>query len=161
MKKEPILTRIEQAVADNIKSMTVATGYYYDWGSVNERDVRNQTYPSAEIAISGEECQDETDGAWNGVYNQHATMIIRVRVSLDQEEEAPFYEINNRMNRALDDLKRLMGIKYTMSDACETLMYRGMVRIPERSNDILRPSYMDTSWLIQYIQVRTDPSKYN
>lgn len=155
-----ILTAIEASMAEAISNMNTGDGYYLDWGTVNEPDVAKQLFPSAEIMFVSEECLDETDSAWSGAYNQEATYNIRVRAELENEEAIPTYKINEILNRALSDLKRLFGIHYTVSDRCEIIMYQGAERIRDNSNDIFRPSYMDTKWLIKYTQVRKDPSRY-
>lgn len=156
----PILTRIEEAMATRIAAICKSDGYYTNWGSVNEPDVTKQKFPSAEIVLESEENLDETESAWSGAYNQEARFIIRIRAKLDNEEVTPFYEINKELNKALEDLKRLFGTYYTVSDACETIMYQGAQRLVDRGNDIFRPAYLETKWLVKYTQVRTDPSRY-
>lgn len=155
-----ILTAIENAMATAIANMDQAGGYYLNWGTVNEPDVAKQEFPSAIIVLENEECIDETDAAWSGAYNQEATYLIRVRAALENEETIPLFKINEILNRALSDLKRLFGIHYVVSDRCETIMYQGSQRVTDNSNDIFRPAYLDTRWLVKYTQVRTDPSRY-
>lgn len=157
---KPILTRIEEAMASRIAALRKSDGYYLNWGTVNEPDVAKQKFPSAEIVLDYEECLDETDTAWSGAYNQEAHYVIRIRAQLDNEEVIPFYEINKELNKALEDLKKLFGNHYTVSDACETIVYQGAQRIVDRGNDIFRPAYLDTKWLVKYTQVRIDPSRY-
>ena len=156
----PILTKIETAMCSAIAGIRKVDGYYLDWATVNEPDVVKQDFPSAEIILESEICLDEQSTAWNMAYNQEATFNIRVRVTLENEEEVPLYEINKRLNLALDDLKRLFGINYTLTDSCETIMYNGAQRIVGLENDIFRPAYLETKWIVRYTQVRTDPSRY-
>jgi hypothetical protein len=158
--EEDILTAIERGMSDKIGSIKKTAGYYLDWGSVNEPDVAKQVFPSAEIILENEECIDETDTAWSGAYNQEATYLIRVRASLPNEEVVPVYKINEILNKALTDLKKLFGTRYVVSDRCDTIMYRGAQRVVDGSNDIFRPAYLETRWLVKYTQVRTDPSRY-
>ncbi len=67
------------------------------------------------------------------------------------------YKINAELNWALNDLKKLFGTYYTVSDACETIMYQGMTRVTDKNNDAMRPKYMDTRWLVRYTEDRLDP----
>lgn len=154
-----ILTSIEEAMASAISGMSTGDGYLLDWGTVNEPDVAKQEFPSAEIMLQTEECIDDTDTAWSGAYNQEATYLIRVRAALDNEEAIPLYEINKVLNQALSDLKRLFGIHYTVSGNCEMIMYRGSERVTDGRNDILRPKFLDTRWLVKYVQKRTEPTQ--
>ncbi len=157
----PILTRIQEGLETRIAAISKSDGYFTNWGSVNEPDVAKQEFPSAEILFDNEDCLDETNGAWSGAYNQEANFIIRIRASLANEEQIPLYEINKELNKALEDLKRCFGINYTASeDACENVMYQGAQRITDNSNDIFRPAYIDTRWLVKYTQVRKDPSRF-
>jgi hypothetical protein len=154
---DSILTEIEHAMSDYISEMSVGTGYNFDWGSVNEPDVARQTFPSAEIAIVSETNRDDTDGVWSQGYEQEVVFALRIRVSIDNEEMTPAYAVNADLNKALDDIKRLFGNHYTMSDYCETLMYMGMVRVTDARNDIFRPSYMDVQIRCRYTQDRKNP----
>ena len=158
---EPILSKIEAAMAEHIEGMSVGDGYYSDWGSVNEPDISKQEFPSAEILVESEACLDEKEGVWSQVYEQEANFLIRVRVALDNEVETPLYEINAELNKALEDLKRLFGRNYTVSDSCETIMYRGMQRLVDKGNDIFRPAYLETRWLVRYTQDRQEPSSFS
>lgn len=153
-----ILTSIEAAMAQAISGMNTGDGYLLNWGTVNEPDVAKQEFPSAEIMLQTEECIDDTDTAWSGGYNQEASYLIRVRAALDNEEAIPLYKINEILNQALSDLKRLFGIHYSVSGNCEVIMYRGAERITDGRNDIMRPKFMDTKWLVKYTQKRTDPT---
>lgn len=156
----PILTKIEEGMANYISQISKSEGYYNNWGSVNEPDVAKQDFPSAEIVLEAEDCIDETDSAWSQAYNQEALFIIRIRACNENEEEIPVYQINKILNKALDDLKRLFGNHYVVSDSCEMIMYKGSLRITDGSNDIFRPAYLDTRWLVKYTQDRKNPSNY-
>jgi hypothetical protein len=158
---KPVLTKIEEGIESYILTIRRSTDYYFDWYTVNETDVASQTFPSAEIFIDSEECQDEEDGVWAGGYNQHVYLTIRVRMETANEETNPTYDINKELNKALDDLKRMFGNQYTVSDSCDTMMYKGMIRVLDRSNNILRASYMDTQWFIKYTQDRKNPTSYS
>lgn len=153
----PILTEIETAMATDIAALRVANGYYYDWGSVNEPDVAKQIFPSAEIAVVEENCLDDAGGVWSNAYLQEASIEIKVRAELPNEEEVPSYEINKELNKCVEDLKKLFGINYTISGNCETIMYRGMRRVFEGSNDIFRPSYVIVRFNVRYTQDRDLP----
>lgn len=155
-----MLTSIENAMAEAISGMNTGDGYFLNWGTVNEPDVAKQEFPSAEIILESEENLDETDSSWSGDYNQEASYLIRVRAALENEETVPLYKINEILNQALSDLKRLFGRSYTVSGNCEVIMYRGSERVTDGANDILRPKYMNTRWLVKYIQLRTDPTRH-
>ena len=157
----PILTNIEDTIASYILSISRSSVYYFDWRCINVNDISKQTFPSAEIYIEDEDCQDLEDGVAAGAYNQHLNITIRVRVETDVEESNPAYDVNKELNKALDDLKRMFGNNYNVSDRCATIMYRGMSRVVDGANNILRAKYMDTRWLVKYTQDRKDPTNYS
>ena len=153
----PILTEIEESMASAIEGLRKANGYYYDWGTVNNTDEAQQTFPSAEIAIVEEVCLDEAGGAWSGAYLQELTVDIKIRTELMNEESQPIYAINAELNKAVEDLKKLFGINYTISENCETIMYKGMHRVNDLNNDIFRPTYVIVRFMIRYTQDRDRP----
>jgi hypothetical protein len=155
---DTILSSIERGMQSLIEGMTQGSGYNYDWGSVNEIDEAKMTFPSAEITLEVENCLDDKEGVWSEAYEQEALYIVRVRAQLSNETERPSYEINTELNLALDDLKKLFGTTYHVSDSCDTIMYVSTTRIPGRNGDIFRPSHMDTRWRVRYTQDRKDPT---
>jgi len=155
---EDILNKIESGMVETISTVTKGNGYFFDWGTINEPDVGKQIFPSAEIIIDNESCLDDKEGVWSRAYEQECVYLIRVRVALDNETVTPAYEINKELNRALNDLKRAFGRDYSASDSCDTIMYMGMTRIPDRNNDVFRPAYMDTKWRVRYTQDRSEPT---
>ena len=155
----PILTAIEEGMATLISGMTKGGGYYYDWGSVNELDKAVMTYPAAQIEVVNEENLDDETGAWSQTYLQAAYYSIRVWTRLVEEMPAPYWEIDKELNMALDDLKKLFGVNYHVSDKCDLIMYKGMTREVIRTGDIFVPKSMLTQWRITYSQDRSDPSQ--
>lgn len=155
-----ILTEIENGMATAIAGMTEGA-YNYNWysQSVNQPDMAKVVFPMAEIMIVDEENQDEEDGPWSDAYMQHATYEIKVRARLDAETDVPNWEINAKLNDALDDLKKLFGTNYSVSGYCDLIMYRGMTRELERSGDIFVPKSMTTRWLVKYSQDRKTPTQ--
>jgi len=153
---DDVLSRIEGDMATKIEAMSSGP-YFYKWGSVNEEDRAKQIWPSAEIRLIEEVNLDEEGGAWSNAYMNVATYEIWVRATLEQEVADNYYAINERLNRALHDLKKCFGINYSLAP-CGLIMYQGMRRESERTADSLMPVRMITSWRVQYTQERSDPT---
>jgi len=65
----PILTQIETNMQTLIEGMTVAGGYNYNWGTVNQRDYAKCKFPSAVIDLEPEELNmDEAGGMQADAY---------------------------------------------------------------------------------------------
>lgn len=152
---DDVLSRIEESMASKIEAMRSGP-YFYTWGSVNEEDRAKQVWPSAEIRLVEEVNVDEEGGAWANAYLNVATLEIRVRATLESETDNSYYDINQRLNRALSDLKKLFGNEYSLTP-CGLIMYRGMRRESEGTADSLMPVRMITTWRVQYTQERLDP----
>lgn len=160
MPDDPILSKIEAGMKSGIEGLRKGSGYFHDWGTVNEPDIAKQRFPSAEIIVTNEDNDDSESGAWSQAYSNNAEFQIIVRTTLNNEEGTPIYEINKELNKCLHDLKRYFGRNPTVSDECETIMYRGMTRVRDPGNDIFRPAYMITRWLVRYTQDRKSPDVY-
>jgi hypothetical protein len=154
---DSVISKIERGMEDAIAGMSEGDGYNYDWGTVNQPDVALQTFPSAEIMLESETCLDDKEGVWSDAYELESIFVLRIRSDLQNETERPAYEINHELNRALDDLKKLFGINYHVTDSCDTVMYMGATRVPDRTGDIFRPAHMDVRFRVRYTQDRQNP----
>jgi hypothetical protein len=152
------LTLIETGMADAIKGIRKADGFYFDWGTVNQPDQAKLVYPSASIMLANETCQDNAGGSWDSAYLQVAMYEIIVHTRLVEEKSVPLFEINTELNKALYDLKKLFGKNYNVSGACDTIMYQGCRRIKYQAGDIFVPKYMITNWRVMYTQDREEPN---
>lgn len=155
----PTLSLIELGLKTCIQAMNVSNGYYYTWGSVNEIDKSKMVYPAANIELVQEECTDTQDGVWAETYMLEATYNIRVWTRLESQVNAPYWEIDAELNKALDDLKKCFGINYTVSGNCDIVFYRGMTRETYQSGDVFIPKSMLTRWTVRYTADRTEPSR--
>ena len=154
----PILTDIESRMAGLIGDMSIGDGYNFDWGSVNELDKSKWSYPAARIRLESEENQDDLEGAWARAYLQEAIYVIEVQTMLYEEAPQPTWVIDAELNKALDDLKRLFGINYSVSGKCDVIMYVNMTREMFVHGDMMVPKRMFTRWRVRYTQDRQDPS---
>jgi len=155
----PILTQIEAAMKALIESTTVAGGYNYEWGTVNQPDLARCTYPTAEIILSSEVNLDEVEGAHANAYMNEAEFLIRVTgENAAEDADSPVYAINAIHNLALDDLKKLFGTNYSLSDTADMIMYQGMQRVTSTAGDIFVPGHIETTWMVRYSQDRQTPT---
>ena len=153
-----LLQAIEEKLAGLIQGMRQGP-YNYQWGKSNERDMAKAVFPCANIYIENENCLDEQNGAWAQQYTNEVLYRIEIRAQLSGEYTNPVQEINKLLYRCLDDLKMLFGSKWNLDGTCDTIMYRGMEIIEEKSGDIYIPSRMVTRWRILYEQSRTEPTQ--
>lgn len=153
----PILTDIEAAMKSLIQNMAVSGDYNYNWGTVNEDDMALCVFPCAEIILTEDTSLDDPEGAWYQAYNNEATFNIVIRGKLDSVEKNPNYSINTVHNKALDDLKKLFGTVYHLSDTCDRIMYVSMNREIKKNGDVFMPGEMTTVWNVRYTQDRLSP----
>ena len=152
-----ILEQIESGMYDLIVGMQ-AEPYNYRWGTVNERDMAKQAWPSAIIYLEVEDNVDETEGSWMDAYYNEVTFRLEIRARLNDEYSNPVVEIRKDLYKALDDLKMLFGINWNIGGVCDTIMYRGSEIEEEPAGDIFLPSKLITRWLVRYEQSRKTPT---
>jgi len=157
MSGDSFLGNIEDNIESLIESMN-AEPYNFVWGDCSlYYDMAKASYPCAGVTMEGEENLDEPDGAWGGAYFNQATFRIDVRCRLDAEYENPREHITGLLYKALDDLKRLFGINWSLQGNCNSFMYRGCEIVDETANDVFIPARMVTRWICRYEQSRIDP----
>jgi len=156
----PILTSAEAAMVTLIEGMTEAAGYHNDWGTADQQDRANMTYPAAFCELLPDEAnEDDPDGAHASAYLNRAE--FRVRVWVEQSlAENPVTAVNAEYNKCLDDLKKVFGTGAgsTLSGTVQHIQYLRSERINQESGDVETPGYMDTYWSVLYHQDRTYPS---
>ena len=155
-----LLTRIEYNISNLIQTISQGS-YYFNWGPSNELDLAKAQFPCAQIFIENENCLDDPDGTSSNMYFQEVIFRIEVYATLDQEIDNPRFAINQELNKALVDLKRLFGnnwsLEYQGVAPADTIMYTGMTREYIEHNDVFVPSKMITNWRVRYEQDRTNP----
>ena len=150
------LQSIEDEMYDLIRGIN-AEPYNYVWGTVNERDMAKQEWPSAVIYFENETNLDDKNGAWSQSYYEEVTYRIEVRARLYSEYSNPVQEIHKDLYKCLDDLKRLFGNKWNLNGECDTIMYMGSEIVEEPAGDIFIPSKLVSRWLVRYEHDRLDP----
>lgn len=152
---DPILTQAEENMAILVEGMTIADGYNYDWGTVNQPDLAKCTFPCAVIEMDPEETNlDEPTGVHAGAYLNEVAIKIRAVGKLDTEHTNPVFENNKTLNKALDDLKKVFGTNYSLNGTVDTIMYRRSLRITKQAGDIFIPSELESHWIVRYTQDR-------
>jgi len=152
-----ILSNIEAAMKTAIDGMTVAGGYNYAWNNVHQPDLAFATYPNSVIMVEAERCVDESDGAAAQLYTNEVDFLIIVRSQLSGVVDIPNYSVNADHNKALDDLKKLFGTNYHITNTCDRIMYKSSEREIKKNGDIFVPGDMLTRWVVYYRQDRQSP----
>lgn len=155
-----LLTRIEYNLTNLIQNIEQGS-YYFNWGPSNELDLAKAEFPCAQIFLENEDCLDETEATSSDMYFQEVIFRIEVYATLDKYIENPRFAINQELNKALSDLKRLLGTNWSLTyngvAAADTIMYRRSYREYIEHNDVFIPSKMLTYWRVRYEQDRLNP----
>jgi len=150
-----------QAIEDKIESLIEsinAEPYNFVWGDCSlYYDMAKASYPCAGVTFEGEENQDEDNGTWGGAYFNIANFRIDVRCQLDSEYPNPREIITGELYKALDDLKRVFGINWSLGGTANSIQYKGCEIVDETANDVFIPSRLVTHWIVHYEQDRQDP----
>src|SRR5574344_1919939 len=104
-----LLTQIEYNMKNLIENISQGS-YYFNWGQSNEIDLcKVNQFPCAHIYLESEDCLDDPNGSANNMYFQQVTFRIEVIARHEVEMDNPRFTINQELNKALEDLKRLFG----------------------------------------------------
>jgi hypothetical protein len=147
------LTTIAAEIKELIEGITIAHGYDYDWGSVNEPDQAHVTYPCAEITYASEDGVPEQLGLYGFATAQ---FVIRLRCDLSElPTDHPFFAIDEELDIILRDVKKRLMRADTPADTLpiteETVIkYVRMEKETERQGDIFRPKSLLTYWTVAY-----------
>lgn len=158
-----ILFEAVDSMATLIAAMTTTGGYNYNWGACDIEDLAVATdFPHAVIKVLAEECLDDPDGAFACAYQNMVSFEVRVFCKLASEDTNPLYAIREQFCLALDDLKKLFGTNYSLSDNVDCMMYVGAKfdLIKSRNDDMFVPYEMVTRWKARYTQSRTSPAAH-
>ncbi|MEA3346964.1 MAG: hypothetical protein U9Q21_02605 [Candidatus Auribacterota bacterium] len=161
VKIEPILTRIEQKMKAALEGISINDGYYFNHGTVGQRDQAKVLYPAHYIdLLPEEENLDDPEGAHANAYINRDDWEITTMGKLQVKKAIPVEAIKIVLNRTLHDLKRVFGIDYHLgSSGCWKIQYRGCRRIFHGSGDILHPCKLITRWSTYYHQNRIKPTE--
>jgi hypothetical protein len=155
-----ILDYIELNIKVAILGMTITGGYNWDWVTVNQTDEAvGQGYPRALIASPAETCKDDPNGPNAQAYTNDVLFVIMVRGSQAWTPNSDF-AIRSNLRTAIEDLKKLFGVNSSVNGSCEEIMYRSHQVMALKQNDIQRPAYLVSQWLVRYTQDRLNPLQY-
>jgi len=153
----PIITTTRAAIATILDSLT-DTSYNLNWGNNNEIDEAfidwDKYDASGLVGWEGEDNLDDPDGAHAGAYINNVLAMIRVRVPLKDQVDIPDYDIFERFELALDDLKQAFGGSNTNGYIYQ---YDNARAVRGITGGVFAPKYMDVSFHFEYTQDRTDP----
>lgn len=157
-----LITQQRTAIANLILSMTTVGGYNFDWKIVNNRNLAlyPQSFPRAEIYNPAEDCLDTVAGLGSMDYTNAETWEIRVFGKLTTSSTNPLFDIQDLEDSMLDDLKMLFGINQSISDTCDSFLYKGYKRDIEKSVDQFTPRALKTFWRSVYSQDRKTPTQF-
>lgn len=153
----PILTSIEAAMKSAIGAMSATDGYNYNWIDVHQPDIALATFPNSVIMIEAERCVDESDGASGQLYTNEVDFLIIVRGKITTTTSIPNYSVNAEHNKAIDDLKKLFGTNYHITNTCDRIMYKSSEREIKKNGDVFIPGELLTRWTVYYRQDRLSP----
>jgi hypothetical protein len=159
----PILTNGEAALKSLVEGMSIASGYHFDWGTGTQPDEALATDVMAlieRVESPFETNLDDLEGAHSFAYLNTFFYRITVRGKLTTEESLPRWEIMAIWNKLLDDMKKRFGTGSgsTLNGTVQHFAYQNAQVFNELSGDRFKPGRMETFWVGEYIQDRTDPS---
>lgn len=147
------ISNIRAGLVAAIKTMTLDSGYSFDWdtGTVNPprsdwNAVADAKYPVADFFFEDEECE-------NGEENtQTITNLLTVMIDVIPKKRGVTAE---DIDKAIDDFKKLAGNNHNLSRSCFFWWYERAERFRNEANF---PEYLvRLTFKIRYRQDRKNP----
>lgn len=151
----PKITSMLAVMASGVAGLRVAGGYHYDWGTVNNEDEVQCTYPAASIMFAGETRVDNTDMSDSGEYTNRVAVQIS-STNLIALDGNPFYKVDETLAKMLWDLKRYFLKNFHLTGTCELISYVSSTKEAVPQKDILLPARLLSVWSIRYCETETD-----
>lgn len=158
----PILTLAEAQLKTLIEDMSIATGYFFNWGtSTNPDEAAGTDLASLIEPVNPFEInKDNPYGAHSGAYLNECQYRVTVRPKLTSEQTLPNWEVRAFWHKAVDDLKKRFGLDdgSTLNGTVQHFAYMRTLQYIERAGDVFKPGRIEVYFRCMYHQDRADPS---
>jgi hypothetical protein len=130
--------------------------YFNDWKSVGFVDLAQVSdYPAALVEILPDIVADEEQPSAQMYYDN-----VQVRISVDvldpnSDTENPLTAGRSKYTQCLSDLKKLFGINYHVTGACEYIEFSRAEMPAMASGDVLNSRKLYTYWTVRLYMKRT------
>lgn len=158
----PLPTAIRNQIISMINGIDGTGDYYFDWAGVSPSmfDLNKITaYPTATVETGNENNLDDFNTMNGGLYWNEIDVRIHAFVQVDESAlaitENPIDHIDNEIDKAVEDLKRVFGNSQNLGGTCQNSMYNGYEKY--YTEDFNRPAYFIFKLKVQYRQIRTNP----
>ena len=128
-------TNIRKKLIELVGGMRIADGFNFDWYASNPSawdENLTDGYPFAFVEPGDETNLDEQGAVNGGIYTNDFPFTIYCRIDYDEtkitEEIRPVDQIEDEIDKALQDLKRLFGNNVCLDDTVFSCWYTGSRR---------------------------------
>ncbi|MDR0307629.1 MAG: hypothetical protein LBI42_12445 [Chitinispirillales bacterium] len=157
---DSLIAKIESRILELIGNINEGGGYNYNWekrAAVNMVFSDGTMFPGAGIDLVEEknidEAENENVAGPTGANACAYYNVLDYCISIGGKYNGKSPE-RGQLFKALDDLKKVFGINYTLGDSgASIVMYRGFELVNDE-NGLLT---IKSSWLVRYYQSRTEP----
>jgi hypothetical protein len=160
---DPILTRIEAAIESLINGLSVAVGYNYNHGVVNQSDRAHWDLSKVNHIVDLDpeiENLEQVGLAVADRYAMRARFSVNSYIPLGIESTNPKKAANPALNACLDDLQRVFGRSPDASHTCTVIQIESAERASSNDGDRFYPKLLTTRWRVDYTQSRFNPEQF-
>lgn len=145
-----LLTDIAAEIAELIDDITIANGFTYDFGSINEPDMAHMRYPSADITYASEQVINDLVLAQYGFAD--AEFQIKIRSKLLTTEGAPLHAIDAEHDKIMHDIKHVFGVNRGALSLTgnPVITYKSFEKENAKAGDVFIPSALIIKWNVRY-----------
>jgi len=160
------LTSIELALKDVLltidSSVTNTQGYTY-YNTVTVVNIDDEciadeygSYPTIAIYLSPDE---QIESGLQGAYRNTAYFNLKCTVVNDPDVSNPRFQINQKMNEVLSDLKERLSSNYHLNETVDLVTIMSSRRQYLNGGDEFRAGDLIVSLKVQYTQMRLNPDR--
>lgn len=141
------LQDIMTEIVTRLNTITIANGYTYNIGSINEYDFAVRVMPSVFVDFVSEEADTENS------YYGYSTIDCEMKVTVTKETDdtlIPAIDADNDYDTIISDIKRLfMGSQNQSALLCDVIIdYVGYTK--RYNSDVIKPLEVTLNWKIKY-----------
>lgn len=144
-----ILDDIFDSVVTTAAAMSIAGGYNYNWGTINNRDPDSRTYPAGTIEI-----EDELPFVGNHVLNKYTNDSTFIFKAIAENPA----DVGLVAGKLIDDFKKLIPTNFETYRALGLVEYEYMESKINWRLPVAYPFEVEIRFRMKYRQERTTPS---
>ncbi len=149
MASTPIIKQIIDAIITAHATMTIANGYEFDHGSIDEYTYSDKTYPDTELTHPVNENTDEEDEMIER-YTQTTEIEIRTTIASSNDLDEDLYRVES-------DFGLMFDTNFTTFQTAGLILYNQIGSANQYTLVDAYPAVIITRWMLKHRRQKSNP----